>query len=317
MRVAVAGAGVAGSFLASRLSDLGYVVDLYDLPVQTACRAAPCAWMATRDFPAVLEAEGLDSEKYVIEHFDAFLLQGQRVEADLMTIRKPALVADLRGGIEVRKETPDLSAYDRVIDATGTARAYLPAIAGDDFCRCVQFRVQGGSRASPLPSVQYVHGGYAWAFPLGGGEWHVGCLSHLVDPSGLIGKTGFLDGEARCGCKSRLRVTSPYKALPFVSENIWGVGEAIGCAYPLVGDGIVPALLSARLLLDHFDDPESYTQAILDTFPGMQGERTLLERMKAGRRPSPAWVDEIDTSRLGVRVTPTEVARILFALLAR
>ncbi|MBP2145597.1 flavin-dependent dehydrogenase [Methanofollis sp. W23] len=317
MKIAVAGAGVAGSFLASRLSDAGYVVDLYDLPAQTACRASPCAWMATRDFPAVLEAEGLEPEKYVIEHFDAFFLQEQRLEADLMTIHKPALLADLRGEVGVRTGRPDLSEYGRVIDATGTARAYLPAITGDDFCRCVQFRVQGGDRAPSLPSVRYVHGGYAWSFPLGGGERHVGCLSHLADPAGLIGETGYLDGEAHCGCRSRLRVTSPYRAQPFVSGNVCGVGEAIGCTYPLVGDGIVPALLSARLLLDHFDDPAGYTQAVLDAFPGMQGERTLLERMKAGRRPSPAWIDEVDTSRLGVRVTPAGVARILFALIAR
>lgn len=317
MRVAVAGAGVAGSFLASRLSEMGYDVDLYDRPAQTACRAAPCAWMVTRDFPAVFEAEGLEPENYVIEHFDAFLLQGQRVEADLMTIRKPALLTDLRGETEVRAGSPDISAYDRVIDATGTARAYLPAVAGDDFCRCVQFRVEGGNGAAALPSVQYVHGGYAWSFPLGGGVRHVGCLSHLTDPSGLIGGTGFLDGEARCGCTSRLRVTSPYLAQPFVSGTVWGVGEAIGCAYPLVGDGIVPALLSARLLLDHFDDPEGYTRAVLDAFPGMRGERTLLERMKEGRRPSPDWIHEIDTTRLGVRFTPGVAARILFGLIAR
>ncbi|QSZ66055.1 hypothetical protein RJ40_00325 [Methanofollis aquaemaris] len=314
--MAVAGAGVAGSYLAFRLLDAGYAVDLYDLPAQTACGTAPCAWMATRDFSAVLEAEGFEPEKYVTARFDVFLLQGQRVGADLMTIDKPALVADLRGGAEVRTGPLDPAGYDRVIDATGTARACLPPIAADDLCRCVQFRVRDGS-GEALPAVRYVRGGYAWSFPLGGGERHVGCLSHLADPVGLVGKTGFLDGERLCGCRGRLRVTSPYGALPFVSGNVWGVGEAIGCVYPLVGDGIVPALVSARLLLDHFDDPAGYTQAVLDAFPAMQQERTVLERMKDGRRPSPAWLAEVDTSRLGIRVGVASAAGLLLKMLAR
>ncbi|QYZ78299.1 hypothetical protein E2N92_02055 [Methanofollis formosanus] len=307
---------MAGSFLASRLSDAGHAVDLYDRPVQTACGAAPCAWMATRDFPAVLEGEGLEPEDYVTERFDAFLFQGQRVTADLMTIQKPALIADLREGAGVRTGPLDPAGYDRIVDATGTARAYLPPIGGDDLCRCVQFRVRGG-KGEVLPAVRYVRGGYAWSFPLGSDERHVGCLSHLADPSGLIGKTGFLDGERLCACRSRLRVTSPYRALPFVSGKVWGVGEAIGCTYPLVGDGIVPALVSARLLLDHFEDPAGYTRAVLDAFPAMQRERALLERMKGGRRPSPAWLAEVDTSRLGIRVGMASAAGLILKILAR
>ena len=59
-----------------------------------------------------------------------------------MTFDKPALIKDLLRGAEVKHSPVHVSMYDRVIDATGVARAFLPKIDDDIVLRCVQRRIR-------------------------------------------------------------------------------------------------------------------------------------------------------------------------------
>lgn len=303
-RIAIAGAGVSGSYLASCLVEKGIPVDLYDLPHQNTCSISPCAWMATPDIVPLIRSAGLDPARYLLKRFSSALFQGRVFGVDLMTIDKPALIRDLRGASPVRYGSVDPEKYDRIIDATGTNRAFLPPITDERLVPCIQYRGVAETDRT-LPEIHCVYGGYAWSFPLGDGRAHVGCLSHAADPAHLIKGSGLLDGlKTECGCKSRLRITSPAGALPFVAGKIWGVGEAIGCVYPLLGDGIVPALRSVRLLLDSWDDPEAYRRAVLSTFSYMTAEHTLLTTLNAGRRPTLKDIFGMNVSRLCIQASP-------------
>jgi flavin-dependent dehydrogenase len=59
---------------------------------------------------------------------------------------------------------------------------------------------------------------------------------------------------------------------PFNHENIIGVGESIGCVFPMLGEGIIPSLLCCNIFLEVFDkdnnrfDFKQYRRKVLDRF---------------------------------------------------
>ncbi len=67
------------------------------------------------------------------------------------------------------------------------------------------------------------------------------------------------------------------------APQIWGVGEAIGCVSPLVGDGIVTSMKSVQILLNNWDDPEGYTGEILREFSWLDRERKVVDKLANGR----------------------------------
>ncbi len=82
------------------------------------------------------------------------------------------------------------------------------------------------------------------------------------------------------------------------------MGESIGCVAPLVGDGILAGLRSARILLDCWDDAEAYGRAVLREFGWMERERRVLDRLRGGRRLgiADAWVLKSNSRRMGMRI---------------
>jgi flavin-dependent dehydrogenase len=67
-----------------------------------------------------------------------------------------------------------------------------------------------------------------------------------------------LEKEPVCGWHdSRIRTQSPLYCRPIVYGNVVGVGEAAGCTSPNNGAGILPGIMSARLLADHILDNSS------------------------------------------------------------
>jgi flavin-dependent dehydrogenase len=45
-----------------------------------------------------------------------------------------------------------------------------------------------------------------------------------------------------------------------------GVGESIGTVYPLLGEGIIPSMQCVNMFVEHLDDMEAYSEAVLKHF---------------------------------------------------
>jgi len=94
-----------------------------------------------------------------------------------------------------------------------------------------------------------------------GGQLATTILEERGSPSGdgathPNGGPGALNGHGRCDC------SSPRPDGPLVV----GVGESIGTVYPLLGEGIIPSMQCVNLFVEHMDDMEAYSEAVLKHF---------------------------------------------------
>jgi flavin-dependent dehydrogenase len=319
MRIAIAGAGATGAYLYRVLHNKGFKADIYDRKHHTACGLNPCAWGTSRDFFDLVRAAGLEPEKYILRFCDRVLMDEVEIKGDLMTFDKPALVTDLLQQAEIRYEPLEISRYDRVIDATGMSRAYLPPIEEDILLPCVQRRVKTDDKLENRIKLGGI--GYAWCFPLAEHEYHVGCGSLAGDPHAALEELDWLTNkpnwEIMCACTGRVRLAGPHDSLPFVvdetAEGIWGVGEAIGCVAPLAGDGIVPGMKSVQIMLRHWDDPNGYSKAILTEFEWMRRERAVINKLMKRDRLGikDAWVLKKNSKRMGMQVDLKDALMLL------
>jgi flavin-dependent dehydrogenase len=318
LKIAIAGAGMTGAYLYRMLKRQGHRVDIFDVRAATRCGLHPCAWGTSKGFTALVAAAGLEPQKYILQKLDHVIIDGVKIKAELKTFDKPGLIGDLLQGAEVSYAPFEPAIYERVIDATGVARAFLPPIADDIILPCEQKRVRA---AGPLENrIMLDSIGYSWCFPLGEDQYHIGggSLAAASNP-GLKNRKRFLcdQGETLCGCRGNVRLTSPHGALPFVVDqglwSIWGVGEAIGCVAPLAGDGVVPGMQSVRILIDHWQNREAYTDAILQEFSWMKQERQVIERLRRRKHLgiSAAWVLKKNSRRMGMDVPLKDALRLL------
>jgi len=322
LRVAIAGAGMVGAYLYRLLFNRGQDVEIFGRDPGTRCGLNPCAWGTSGGFAELVKASGLDPEKYWLHPSEYVTMDGLRLKADLATFRKPDLVKDLLRGAEIIHAPIDVPRYDRIIDATGVSRAFLPALQEDILLPCVQWRIR--TEAELENQIRLGKIGYAWCFPLADQEYHVGCGSLISDPRKIMEEIGWmgngvipLGGKIICACSGRIRLTAPLYAQPFVRGDgpaeVWGVGEAIGCVAPLAGDGIVPGMRSAKILLDHWNDPAGYKEALLREFSWMEGERRVIDKFRT-REPvsvKDAWVLKKNSRRMGMQVGIKEAIRLL------
>jgi len=176
---------------------------------------------------------------------------------------------------------------------------------------CIQYRIR--THVALENRIQLGGIGFAWCFPLSGNEYHVGCGSLLSDPHKRLRELGWVrkdipKRDILCSCHGRIRLTGPQLAQPFVSADVpggvWGVGESIGCAAPLAGDGIVPGMKNVRLLLEWWDDPVRYTKAVQKEFAWMKGERMVIDRLRRNEALGlkDAWVLRKNSRRMGMQV---------------
>jgi len=119
------------------LKSQGLQADVYHRDCRTACGINPCAWGTSRDFFELVRAAGLHPEKYILQATDHVWMEDVRIPGDLMTFDKPALIQDLLQGTTIKKDPLDVTGYDRVIDATGISRSYLPPFK--ETCSCLVF----------------------------------------------------------------------------------------------------------------------------------------------------------------------------------
>jgi flavin-dependent dehydrogenase len=281
---------------------------------------SPCAWATSKGFIEHVEASGLDPNKYVLQQIDHVAVDDMTVKVEVMTIDKPSFVKDLLQGADVKYTPLDIDRYDRVIDATGLSRTFLPPIKEDILSSCIQYCVQSKEHLEPRVEPGMI--GYAWCFDLSNNQYHIGCASLTENPSRILKETGWLEkyqlnpgSNILCGCSGKVRITGPHHSEPFVSEGasegIWGVGEAIGCVGSVVGDGIVPGMRSAQILLNNWDNHDSYRESILREFSWIHNERKLVDKFRnmAPLNMGDAWVLKNNSKRIGVNIGLTEAAK--------
>lgn len=244
------------------------------------------------------------------------------------------------------KHIPEkVTQYDLVVDATGVDRALLPPAVDDLVVPTSQIRIESGETTpSIIAGGPDFFGGYTWVFPIGDGTAHIGGGGISYETAGssdrLIARG---KGTVRCGCVGRIRTSGPAGALPFYdivgSTMIVGVGESIGCVSPLLGEGITPAMVSAKLLFDtlcktvpdmqvnrqHVTSTyrnlgDRYSRAITRRFTYMIREREslnyLVDCVKHGSAPRSRVRDLITLYRSGhgkVVFGPVNTAKILLS----
>ncbi len=316
MKVAIAGSGIAGGYLARLLGQNGISPDVYDAMVHdTRCGYRSCGWGAPERIAPYLTDVGLDLSDYLIEPMTSMNFDGLVATTPLWTIDKPRLIRDFMKGLELKRQNlgPEgADGYDLVIDATGIARALLPACRSDLTLPTVQHRAivksLDGTHLEPGIYGNHIPGlGYLWIFPLGKNQYHIG-----IGGTGLVHHDSLMDGFYRdssdrfsfskiCACGGIVRVASPYYSMPFYSRAIRedetarltvGVGESIGTVSPFTGEGIIYSLECAKILANSLQDPETYTKSVLARFAWMKKERETLDFLLAqGKNGGPRMRD--------------------------
>ena len=291
MRIAIAGAGMSGAYLYRLLATEGIDdIDLYDQKKNTACGSRPCAWgFAPASETRRLIAKVSDPSRFELHRSDLISFDGVEIRSDVLTINKPALIKELVGDKEVKEGPVDLTKYDRVVDATGVNRSYLPPIKDDLIAACNQYRVRSDDPLGFWFKTSSM--GYEWCFPIGGNEYHVG-FGNLVSDVKTYRPPKEINGHdltlsLRCKCQSTVRMTSPFYSQPLViDKKIVGIGESIGAVAPLAVDGNVYAMQCGEMLLENWDDLDKYAQTVLRRYDWMRKERKALEKLMAGKIPS-------------------------------
>ena len=316
--VVIAGAGMTGAYLYRLLSLQGEKVDIYDTSNRSACGLSPCAWGTSVGFYELVAKCGLLPEDYLLQRPGYVWMNNYKISADLMTFDKPRLIEDLLGGARIHRKPLDVSRYTRVIDATGTSRAFLPPIENDLLLPCIQYKVKTPHHFENRIHLRGV--GYAWCFPLSQTEYHMGCGNLRESPYQLLRSTGWFNHQKLktvCGCTAKIRLTGAKQAQPFVSKaeplEIWGVGEAVGCVAPLAGDGIVPGMRSVQIVLRNWNNPEAYTEEMLREFAWMEKERRVVDKLLTGRNPGPsdARILKANSRRMGMHIRSKDAIALL------
>ncbi len=280
MKIAIAGLGVAGSYLLNRLGEEHEVVgferqsfDKFD---------APCAWGTSRhELGRILKPTGLDFEKYILHEGKVMHvnLGSSMIEiplAGLVTYDKHQLELDLakgreaRYGVRVNREQLTRDGYDLIIDATGFHRDLLPKLPRDEYVPCIEYKMEYKPTA-PIDDF-YIQpfghdSGYLWYFPLENGASFVGAgdfnRKHMEytakynkdHPGQQVKKNG-----------RPIRFLPPKLCEPFYDGNVVGVGESIGTVFPILGEGIIPSLQCSEILLDTLTDLEEYRKRVLKAY---------------------------------------------------
>lgn len=343
MKVAIVGAGIAGSYLGRLLEGKGIHPEVYEQgDHDTACKFRSCGWGAQSKIGSYLARAGLDLSEYLLSSMEIMQFDRLVAATGLCTIDKPSLIRDLRAGLTIvpeRFNNEDPDAYDIVADATGIARSLLPPCTSDLVLPTLQHRVtiepvKGNRPVAGVFGNQIPGLGYIWVFPLGQNQYHIGAGGLVFDRYEEVLEKFFSDLSVNnalthaCRCSGEIRVSSPFHSQPFTkvmrrgdgrSQQIVGVGESIGTVSPFTGEGIVYSLECAEMLADSWPDVALYTSRVLSRFAWMKKERETLDYLiaggqKAGPRLRDRWRFYQNARRSGVRLPIQEAFRRIGSL---
>jgi flavin-dependent dehydrogenase len=286
MKIAIAGAGVAGSYLGCLLQKRGHQIEIFESSKKEN-HWAVCAWGASRHMLSKFSKEaGLNFDDYIF-HVGKILrmalpnnIQEYLDLKGLVTYDKHKWEHDLLEGVKITygikciPETFPFNEYDYVIDCTGLHRTLLPKSKHDFIIPAYEYFVENIQGIEEFYVIGYKGArGYFWYFPLENGKGYVGAGD--IDKK-YYGIEEFfkLHPEARIVKKigRPIRLAPPKRMEPFNCGNVIGVGESIGCVFPMLGEGIIPSLLCCDILLEILDKSDSkfdfrqYRKKVLQKF---------------------------------------------------
>jgi flavin-dependent dehydrogenase len=274
---AIMGCGPGGSYLYALLKRKKPEtrVAIFGISENNACGIRGCGWGLNYSlFCELCRDISLIPEKYVLHKCSHIIVDNIKVESDIAIVDKPTFVRDLLNGEQPFNPTLFVREhYDRIIDATGIARAFLSPCRDITVLQTIQYR-------TTIPSVRVPHAflseksGYSWIFPLTKNEVHVGSgaigsIQEAVREADALMRK-FNAGPVICSCRSFLRHRGPIR--PFTENIIWGLGESIGLVNPIAGAGIIAAMISANIMVKNWNDAQEYENEVWKRFSYMQGE---------------------------------------------
>lgn len=285
MKIAIAGAGVAGSYLGCLLNMIGHDVRIFETSKKKN-HWPVCAWGASYHMLSRFSSKvGLNFDNYVL-HIGKVLrmdLPNNVTESlnlrGLATYDKHRWEQDMLTGIRVEYGTacapnsfPSFK-YDLVVDCTGFHRTMLPKSNEDFIIPAYEYLVENIHALDEFYVIGYKGArGYFWYFPLGEQKAYVGAGD--IDRK-YYGIENFFreHPESRIVKKigRPIRLAPPKRMEPFTSGNVIGVGESIGCVFPMLGEGIIPSLLCCDLFLETLGngsifDFNKYRRSVLKKF---------------------------------------------------
>jgi len=269
-KLIVAGAGVAGSYFYALFTDKfpETKLKIYDGAKKRGCG---CAWGC---FYSLLKEKlnkvGLNIEDYILCKNRGLVLNGVYFPLrNQISINKPKLVRDLCP--RVIKKNISLTDFIRekkwVVNATGRPLWDCYVIP----TRQYRVKLEGLE-----PMVNYIHldpkyVGYGWAFSLDEeGKWfHLGAGCVNADPEilikALVRRYKVKVKKKACRCRRPIRVVNPKDIFSEAIGTVVSIGEANGYVFPVTGEGIIPSMDSAELLVKCMWSPAWPTEYYLET----------------------------------------------------
>ena len=267
MKIAIAGAGVAGSYLGYMLQKQGHDVTIYESSKQEN-HWAVCAWGASRNILEKFSQNvGLNFNDYIFHEGKKLRMELPNNKEEfleligLVTYDKQKWEHDLLKNLTVKyefkcsKNSFPFTDYDYVLDCTGLHRSLLPKAKSDFIIPAYEYLIDN-LEGTNIDHEFYVIGykgarGYFWYFPLDKGRAFVGAGD--IDRR-YYGVEEFFDNHPSAKIIKKIgrpiRLAPPKRMEPFFNNNIIGVGESIGCVFPMLGEGIIPSLLCCEIFLN-------------------------------------------------------------------
>lgn len=286
MNFAIAGAGVAGSYLGNMLQKRGHSVEIFEASKKEH-HWPVCAWGASRHMLERFSNQaGLDFASYIFHVGKKLKIQlpenkGEVLDLKgLVTYNKYGWEADLLKNVKVTygtkmtRETFAFDKYDYVIDCTGLHRSLLPKSSEDFLIPAYEYLLNNVKGADDFYVIGYKGAkGYFWYFPLEGGQAYMGAGDIEKKYYGI---DAFFKQHPEAKVIKKIgrpiRLSPSKRMEPFFDGNVIGVGESIGCVFPMLGEGIIPTLICCDVFLDVLDksskkfDFNKYRKKVLNTF---------------------------------------------------
>jgi flavin-dependent dehydrogenase len=286
MYFAIAGAGVAGSYLANMLQKRGHDVDVFEASKKEH-HWPVCAWGASRHMlDRFSDQAGLKFGNYIFH-----IGQKLRIELPnnteewlelkgLTTYNKHGWEDDLLKhtnvtyGFRVSRESFPFDKYNYIIDCTGLHRSLLPKSRQDFLIPAYEYLLENVQGLEEFYVISYKGAkGYFWYFPLDNGRAYMGAGDIERKYYGI---EAFFKRHPEAKIVKKvgrpIRLSPPKRMEPFYEGKVIGVGESIGCVFPMLGEGIIPSLICCDLFLDVLDrgkgkfDFKQYRKKVLARF---------------------------------------------------